>query len=298
MSNPEKDCSNYSNFVKIGIGACGIVYRAKDNRNGYYVAIKEIMKEKFDNAKEIMEKEVNILKKLANENSVKFIELIESNSYYYIVMEFCEYNLQTFMNIKKNAPLSINEIKTVLSQLNNTFKLMLKAQLIHRDIKPSNILISMENLDKCSIKLSDYGLTKELSSSITFSGTPLIMAPEVLNDEEDITKSDLWSIGILIYFMYFKEYPYNGKSEVALLKDIKSGKKIKTIPNDDLNDLISKSKHPELNMLIMNPKKVFTLKGHKGPIPKIIQYDSKKILSPSNFALTTSSASTAFQKLT
>ena len=47
----------------------------------------------------------------------------------------------------------------------------------------------------------------------------------------------------------------------------------------NLNDLISKSKHPELNKLIMNPKKVFTLKGHKGPIPKIIQYDSKKILS-------------------
>ena len=59
-------------------------------------------------------------------------------------MEFCDYNLQTFMSFKKNAPLSINEIKTVLSQLNNTFKLMIKAKLIHRDIKPNNILISLD----------------------------------------------------------------------------------------------------------------------------------------------------------
>ena len=117
---------------------------------------------------------------------------------------------------------------------------MLKDQLIHRDIKPSNILISMENIDKCSIKLSDYGLTKELSTSKTVSGTPLIMAPEVLEDEKDISKSDLWSIGILIYYMFFKDYPYNGTNEVTLLKDIKSGKKIKTIPNEDLNDLMNK----------------------------------------------------------
>ena len=84
MSNVTKDCSNYTNFVKIAMGAYGTVYRAKDKRKGCYVAIKEIMKEKFDNPKEVTQKEVNRLKKLKNENSVKFIELIESNSYFYI----------------------------------------------------------------------------------------------------------------------------------------------------------------------------------------------------------------------
>ncbi len=54
MSNAERDCSNYTNFVKIGIGAYGIVYRAKDNRNGSTVAIKEIMIERFDKPKEVI----------------------------------------------------------------------------------------------------------------------------------------------------------------------------------------------------------------------------------------------------
>ena len=66
MSNFIKDCSNYTNFMKIGIGANGIVYSAKNKRNGAIVTIKEIMKEKFDNPKEVTQKEVNILKKLAN----------------------------------------------------------------------------------------------------------------------------------------------------------------------------------------------------------------------------------------
>ncbi len=56
MSNVTKDCPNYTNFVKIGIGAYGIVYSAKDKRNGSIVAIKEILKKKFDNPKEITQK--------------------------------------------------------------------------------------------------------------------------------------------------------------------------------------------------------------------------------------------------
>ena len=83
----------------------------KDKRNGCYVAIKEIIKEKFDNPKEITQNEVEMMKKLQNENSVKFIEIIESKSYFYIVMEYCEYNLQSYMTLKRNNPLSINEIK-------------------------------------------------------------------------------------------------------------------------------------------------------------------------------------------
>ena len=66
------------------------------------------------------------------------------------------------------------------------------------------------------------------------------MAPEVIKDEKDLSKSDLWSLGILIYYMYFREYPYNGKNEHILLNDINSGKKIKIIPNEDLNDLMNK----------------------------------------------------------
>ena len=147
MSNDiEQYCINYSNFVKIGYGAYSTVYRARDKRNGSYVAIKQIIKAKFPNSKELIGNEIKMMKKLKNENSINLIDLIESNSHYYIVMEYCEYNLFDYMNVKKNASLSIEEIKKVLTQLNNTFKIMYKDKLIHRDLKPNNILISLNNL--------------------------------------------------------------------------------------------------------------------------------------------------------
>ena len=117
-------------------------------------------------------------------------------------------------------------------------------KIIHRDLKPSNILISLDRLDKCLIKLSDYGSSKfiNLSNTITntINGTPLTMAPEILNGDNYNFKSDIWSLGIIIYFMLNKEYPYNGKNEVLLLKDINSNKKLKLSNDDKLNDLLKK----------------------------------------------------------
>ena len=68
------------------------------------------MKERFNNPNEIKKKEVKVMKNVQNENSVKFIELIESNNYFYIIMEYCEFNYIS-LNLKRNTPLSINEIK-------------------------------------------------------------------------------------------------------------------------------------------------------------------------------------------
>ena len=65
---------------------------------------------------------------------------------------------------------------------------MLKDNLIHRGLKPNNVLISLDKLDNIIIKLSHYGLSNELSNTITFTGTPLIMAPEILKGEDELKK--------------------------------------------------------------------------------------------------------------
>ena len=70
--------------------------------------------------------------------------------------------------------------------------------------------------------------------------TPLTMAPEILNGDNYDSKTDIRSLGIIIYFMLNKEYPYNGKNEILLFKDIKSNKKLKLSNDDKLNDLIKK----------------------------------------------------------
>ena len=146
-------------------------------------------------------------------------------------MDLCEYDLENYIKRRKK-PITINEIKEVLIQLNNTFKTMSKEEIINRDLKPRNILISLDRLDKCLIKLSDYGLSKFInqsnSNSFSITGTLFTMAaPEVLKDQKELinSKSDIWSLGILIYYMLFKEYPYNGRGEYQILKEIESNKK-------------------------------------------------------------------------
>ena len=102
------------------------------------------------------------------------------------------------------------------------------------------------------------------------------MAPEILNDEKDLSKSDLWSLGIIIYYIYFKEYPYYGKNDHLLFNDIHSGKKIKSIDNKELNDLMNRLlkinvkerlswdeyfNHPFLNKIIIILILIFNVKN-------------------------------------
>ena len=156
-------------------------------------------------------------------------------------MDLCEYNLEDYIERRKK-PISINEIREVLNQLNNVFKIMNNKKIIYRDLKLNKILISLDRLDKCLIKLSDYGLSKynNLSNTNTINKINLTMAPEILKGENYNFKSDIWSLSIIIYFMLNKEYPYNGENEILLFNDINSGKRLKLSNDDKLNDLINK----------------------------------------------------------
>ena len=180
-----------------------------------------------------------MMNKIKCENTISIKDQIETKDYFYIIMDLCNYNLKEYIKMREK-PISVEEIKYVLLQLNNAFKIMNNKKINHTDIKLNNILISQERLDKNIIKLSSFCSSKGISNSMSFIDISLTSAPEILLDEEDLSKSDLWSIGIIIYYMYFKEYPYKGKNEHILLNDIKSGKKLKSIDDKELDDLMNK----------------------------------------------------------
>ena len=137
-----------------------------------------------------------------------------------------------------------------MKQLNNAFKIMKENKIIHRDLKLENILIKYNDKEKkkYTIKLTDCGCSKRLISlSKNYGNTPNIgtivyMAPEILKGEEYNYKVDLWSIGIIIYRLYFGKSPFFGENEEALIESIvKFGKKlIKKTENKELDDLIIK----------------------------------------------------------
>ena len=93
------------------------------------------------------------------------------------------------------------------------------------------------------IHFSKIGLNDEELNQIE------ILFKEIDNKINSITKlkSDIWSLGIIIYFMLNKEYPYNGRGEYQMLKEIESNKKLKVINDDKLNDLLSKMLKVEVN---------------------------------------------------
>ena len=233
----------WENYIKdkiLGSNPFSIVYKAKNKNTGNYVAIKEIDLQKYKELTKSNFKKEEIIKRLKSKNRMILRETIESNGFFYIIMELYLSNLEDYLKSREEN-LSIEEIREILNQLNKIFKEMNKENIIYKDIKPEKILINLKPINKTIISLSDYNSSKitNISKSIignNYSST----APEILKSGEISLKSDIWSLGILIYYMLFKEYPYKGKTEFQIIKDIESNKKLKKTDDNDLNDLLQK----------------------------------------------------------
>ena len=153
----------YQKLGIIGSGVFGDVYRAKYNNE--YFAIKEIKKIKSNKNKFL--KEIEVMRKMDCDNSVKLIESVETEESFYIISELCYITLAEYLNMKKKA-FPVEELKELLIDLNKGLKVMYENKIIHGDIKPSNILLSSNNnnVNKLCFKISDFGLSKLYKENI------------------------------------------------------------------------------------------------------------------------------------
>ena len=170
--------------------------------------LKKVITEKdFKPEIEKFNKEIENMQKCYCENSVQIYDFYETEKEFIIIMELCDETLLDLLCDKENG-FNNEEIKDILSQLNNVFRKMNYHNISHRDIKLNNILIKYLNEEKTKYKilLSDYGISNQLYTMTqkfsTHAGTQLIMAPEILNDEEYNSKCDLWSLGVIIYQLH------------------------------------------------------------------------------------------------
>ena len=245
----------YKLLKEIGKGSFGNVYLAEDQINHKKVAIKRIEKKKIINNTYLHKafwKEIEIMKKCNCKNSVEFIELLQTQNNYNVIMELCDTDLHNYLYSRQNG-FSTEEIRKVLTQLNTVFKIMHSYNIMHRDLKLKNIMVSFLNQQKTDyeVKLCDYGFSKSLDESnvtSTHLGTPATMAPEVISDKNYSTQADLWSIGIIIYQLMFKDLPYFGFNEKQVLAKILSKSPIKQPEDPLLKDLLNK-------LLIIEPEK-------------------------------------------
>ena len=244
------------------------IYKAKllnYKNEGEFIAVKKIFKDKIkkqmkyikhkkvlteeDFISEIQKfnKEIKNMEICQCENSVKIYDFFDKEKEFIIVMELCDKNLLDIL-LEREKGLNAEEIKNILLQLNNAFKLMSKNNIMHRDIKTNNILVKYLNEEKTKYKvlLCDYGISKQIAlmtrKYMSHVGTHCYTAPEILNDEVYNYKCDLWSLGITIYQMYTRELPYEAKSEKGILNQIddKGQTVLDAIKDDKLKNLLMK----------------------------------------------------------
>lgn len=140
-----------------------------------------------------------------NDNVIKIYDVIKLDDTVYIVMEYCSDGDLSSILIK---PLKEHIAKYYFKQLALGVKYMQENKIIHRDIKPGNIMITG---NRKQLKLSDFGLAKihdKMKRTNTICGSPLYMAPELLNSLAYGEDVDIWALGIILYEMIFGMHPF------------------------------------------------------------------------------------------
>ena len=246
--------NNYSIIEKMDEDFFGEIYKSTQIKDNELVAIKVINKEflmniygdKREQCYENIRKEIDYLKKITNKYSLKLIEYVETLEFFNIVFEYYNITLEQYL-IERNCGLSIKEIKLLFNKLNIAFREIVIKGIIHADINLSNIKIKIENEEIIPL-LSDYGQKIILDGKLTVANSGLYFyAPELLAGELYDNKVDLWSIGVILYSLYFNEYPYNGNNQVEIYSQIEKNNLKKSKKNKEFNDLISK-------LLVIEPK--------------------------------------------
>lgn len=223
----------------IGKGSSSRVYSGKNIKTNEIVAIKQIdldmIEEQF---KRRITTEIDILIQLNHPNIVRIYDVISVNSEtinlnlkqspmvhgnsIYIIMEYCDGgDFDKLINSHKR--LREGQARQYFYQLMKGLHYLREQKILHRDLKPANILLTQ---NKTILKIADFGFARKFGEedlSQTFCGTPLYMAPELYTDGEYSAKSDLWSVGIMLYQALFGKAPYaDAKNSIQLASFLKS----------------------------------------------------------------------------
>ncbi|KAG5846316.1 hypothetical protein ANANG_G00113650 [Anguilla anguilla] len=247
---------DYEVLYTIGSGSYGKCQKIRRKSDGKLLVWKELDYGTMAEAeKQMLVSEVNLLRELKHPNIVRYYDRIidRGNTTLYIVMEYCEGgDLSGLLTrcIKERRYLDEDFILRVLAQLALALKECHRRSdgghtVLHRDLKPANIFLDA----KQNVKLGDFGLARILnhdtSFAKTFVGTPYYMSPEQMNRTSYNEKSDIWSLGCLVYELCALSPPFTAYNQKELAEKIREGK-FRRIPyrySEDLNSLVCRMLH-------------------------------------------------------
>ena len=211
---------------ELGKGAMGVVYLGKDPKIGRVVAIKtmalsqEFAGEELTDARERFFREAETAGRLQHQNIVTIFDAGEEHDLAYIAMEFLKgRDLAEFC--KGDHLLPVPTVVSIVIRVAEALAYAHKQNVVHRDIKPANIMYELES---DTVKVTDFGIARITDSSKTKTGlvlgTPSFMSPEQLAGKKVDGRSDLYSLGVMLFQMLAGVLPFRGDSMAELMYKI------------------------------------------------------------------------------
>ena len=213
---------------ELGKGAMGVVYLGKDPKIGRVVAIKtmalsqEFSGDELVDARERFFREAETAGRLQHQNIVTIFDAGEEHDLAYIAMEFLK-GRDLVDYCKGDKLLPVPTVLSIVARVAEALAYAHKQNVVHRDIKPANIMYELES---DTVKVTDFGIARITDSSKTKTGlvlgTPSFMSPEQLAGKKVDGRSDLYSLGVMLFQMLAGVLPFRGDSMAELMYKIAS----------------------------------------------------------------------------
>jgi len=204
--------SRYEIIEELGKGGMGKIYRAFDRKIDVEVALKLVRSEIAADKKTVerFRNELRLAREIAHRNVCRMFDLNEEKGIYYITMEYVPgEDLKSF--IRRAVPLSTRKAISIAKQVCSGLAEAHRLGVVHRDLKPGNIMIDKDG----NAKIMDFGIARSLhAKGVTGAGmmvgTPEYMSPEQVEGKDVDERSDVYSLGIILYEMLTGRVPFEG----------------------------------------------------------------------------------------
>ena len=220
----------YRLIARIGGGAMGVVWQAKDLQLDRVVAVKELLmpfgqgEAKAAEAKNRAMREARIAARLQHPHAISVFNVVEDGDRPWLIMEYLPSKSLADV-IKEDGARPVDEVIGIACQLASALAAAHEAGVVHRDVKPGNVLLGEDG----TVKVTDFGISRAigdvtLTATGEIAGTPAFLAPEVARGDEASFASDVFSLGATMYTAVEGKPPFGyGDNAIALLYRVSSG---------------------------------------------------------------------------